>query len=64
MDESLFKTNDFVFQDLQIIGIETRGHRQKLLRDIRKIPRVDIEEDIPVSSFNYSFDTKGKLRLS
>ena len=52
------------FQDLQIIGIETRGHRQKLLRDIRKIPRVDIEEDIPVSSFNYSFDTKGKLRLS
>ena len=38
------------FQDLQHIGIDTRGHRQKLLRDIRKIPRVDIEENIPVSS--------------
>ena len=36
-------------QDLQLIGIHTRGHRQRLLRDIRKIPRLDIEEDIPVS---------------
>lgn len=36
-------------QDLQLIGIHTRGHRMRLLRDIRKIPRLDIEEDIPVS---------------
>jgi len=36
-------------QDLQLICIHTRGHRQRLLRDIRKIPRLDIEEDIPVS---------------
>ncbi|XP_020627360.1 uncharacterized protein LOC110064629, partial [Orbicella faveolata] len=35
-------------KDLQLIGIHTRGHRQRLLRDIRKIPRLDIEEDIPL----------------
>lgn len=34
-------------KDLETIGIETRGHRQKLLKEIKKIPRIDIEEGIP-----------------
>ena len=63
-------------QDLQLIGIHTRGHRQRLLRDIRKIPRLDIEEDIPVSflmvqkginwdrthTYTYSFDIQPKTQ--
>ena len=36
-----------------MIGIDERGHRQRLLRHIKRIPRVDIEESIPVSSFYY-----------
>ena len=32
-----------------MIGIDERGYRQKLLRHIKRIPRVDIEESIPVS---------------
>ncbi|XP_068739017.1 uncharacterized protein [Montipora capricornis] len=34
-------------KDLENIGIEIRGHRKRLLREIKKIPRVDIEEGIP-----------------
>lgn len=34
-------------QDLESIGIKTRGHRRRLLREIKKIPRVDVEEGIP-----------------
>ena len=37
-------------QDLKNIGIMSRGHRQKLLREIRRIPRVEIEEGVPVST--------------
>ena len=46
-------------QDLQLIGIHTRGHRMRLLRDIRKIPRLDIEEDIPVSFLMTYMISKG-----
>ena len=45
--------DDFSLQDLEQIGIETRGHRQRLLREIKKIPRVEIEEGIPVSSLKH-----------
>ena len=44
---------NFFCQDLAKIGIEFRGHRQRLLREIKKIPRVDIEEGIPVSYGKY-----------
>ncbi|XP_068708203.1 uncharacterized protein [Montipora foliosa] len=36
-------------KDLESIGIKERGHRMRLLREIKKIPRVDIEEGIPDS---------------
>ena len=49
-------------QDLQLIGIHTRGHRMRLLRDIRKIPRLDIEEDIPVSFLMTYMVQKGIIR--
>ncbi|PFX22865.1 Ankyrin repeat and sterile alpha motif domain-containing protein 1B [Stylophora pistillata] len=34
-------------RDLESIGIQNIGHRQKLLRKIKKIPRIEIEENIP-----------------
>ncbi|XP_078360423.1 uncharacterized protein LOC144644771 isoform X1 [Oculina patagonica] len=40
-------------KDLQTIGINERGHRQRLLRHIREIPRVDIEENIPENVENW-----------
>ncbi|XP_068739006.1 uncharacterized protein [Montipora capricornis] len=36
-------------KDLESIGIKERGHRMRLLREIKKIPREDIEEGIPDS---------------
>ncbi|XP_031575148.1 uncharacterized protein LOC116308782 isoform X2 [Actinia tenebrosa] len=35
-------------KDLEYIGIKKRGHRQKIAREITKLPKHEIEEDIPI----------------
>ncbi|XP_032242861.1 uncharacterized protein LOC5517022 [Nematostella vectensis] len=34
-------------KDLETIGITTRGHRQKLSRHLKKIPKLEIDEGVP-----------------
>ena len=36
--------------DLIEIGIENRGHRNKILSEINRLPPEDIDQDVPVSN--------------
>lgn len=38
-----------LLQDLIDIGIETHGHRMKLLREIGQLPLVELDNNVPVS---------------
>ena len=38
-----------MLQDLIDIGIDIRGHRKKLLREIEQLPFVELDNNVPVS---------------
>ncbi|KAK3729654.1 hypothetical protein QZH41_006394 [Actinostola sp. cb2023] len=49
-------------QDLEAIGIDVRGHRNKLKRRITKLPKRDIEEGIPMKSYE-KFGSKYSTKI-
>lgn len=46
-----------ILKDLQSIGIDERGHREQLVYEIEKLPKLDIAQEVPVgeTTFLYFF---------
>ena len=51
-------------QDLMDIGISNRGHRQKLLRDIKKLPDEEMAHEVPVSLFFFTSNVRHDTELN